>query len=252
MDDNPNTQIPMVDTSDAAAPTAEVPSEPFACPNCGQLLAPTCRVCVACRQPIDLAAIARKPDVAVRVTPEVAATVQRERVPFPWRLLFIVVGAGMFLGIASVAVWGEEKGPVVIQSLPVFAGIWVFFDAVRRRLPRPLRWGVGTMLLLAVFLPWYLARRSKPQATVVLEAELTPGVRALLIALLMFLLMGLVLAIMRGPQPKVEPTPPPKTHPNGNSTQVRLQLPKLPAGLGASASCSAAESIRRGRLTPAD
>ena len=45
--------------SKRALPTADFPSEPFPCPACGQMLGPSCRVCVACKQPLNPAEIKR-------------------------------------------------------------------------------------------------------------------------------------------------------------------------------------------------
>ena len=59
----------------------QFPAEPFPCPACGQLLAPSCRVCVACKHAIDPAEI-RKP----RVLPVVGEPARRQPEPvrFPW------------------------------------------------------------------------------------------------------------------------------------------------------------------------
>ena len=90
-----------------------------------------------------------------------------------------------------------------MRGAPTLAGIWVFFDALRRRIPRPLRWAVGTMLLLVVIFPWYLARRSKPQSPVpFVEAEVGPVTRFLLFALLIFFLASLIFYIVQGPAPR--------------------------------------------------
>ena len=193
---------------------AEFPNEPFPCPACGQLLAPTCRVCVACRKPIDFEAVARKPEKVLPAPPQPVTKVPPERVPYPWRILVVVMSAGMLVGLISVALLGNEKGPLVVQSLPVIAGVWVFFDALRRRIPRPLRWGIGTVLLLAVIFPWYLARRGKAQATVpFVEAEVGPVTRFLLFALLVFFLIGLIFRVVQGPSPRSNPRPRPKSGP---------------------------------------
>ena len=65
------------------APAAEpaFPTEPFACPYCGQMLGPGCRVCVACKAPIDPARINVPPPLVESVAVE-QAPVPLERVRF--------------------------------------------------------------------------------------------------------------------------------------------------------------------------
>ena len=232
MDDPVKSSDGKAETGESSASVAEFPSEPFPCPACGQMLAPTCRVCVACRTPIDFEAVgAQHPEVPPTVAPEPAHKPPPERVPYPWRLLVVVLSAGMLIGLASVALWGEDRGPIVVQGLPVLVGIWVFFDAIHRRIPRPLRWGIGTVLLLAVILPWYLARRSKPEATVpFVEAEAGPVTRFLLFALLIFFLISLVFRIVQGPQPHVQPAPAPKPQPTGENPRVTFRIDHLTSG----------------------
>lgn len=203
-------------STDRPAAVEEFPSEPFQCPACGQLLAPACRVCVSCRRPIDFGAVARPQNVVLPAGTAPSAEVPPETVRFPWRILVVVMSIGILLGLISIAIWGEEKGPLVIRVLPVIAGIWVFSDALRRRIPRPLRWALGTMLLLAVIFPWYLARRSKPQASVpFVEAEAGPVTRFLLFALLVFFLIGLIFYIVQGPEPDTKRPPAPKIQKTG-------------------------------------
>ena len=215
---------------DSAASVAEFPSEPFLCPACGQLLGPSCRVCVACKHPINPAEIALTPAVAVVAAHAPSTQAKREAVRYPWRILIAVMGIGMILGLISLALLGDEKGLLVIQAIPVFVGVWVFYDAYQRRLPRPFRWGIGTMMLLAIIFPWYLARRSKPEAVVpFVEAEVGPVTRILLIALLIFFLIGLVFNIVQGPQPGSTPTSTPKIEQNTSGSPSRITRLRPPA-----------------------
>jgi hypothetical protein len=227
MDELTNPPTSGTEVKDTSGSVATYPSEPFACPACGQLLAPNCRVCVACRQPIDFSAVGRQPVSVLPTYPAILDRPQVERVHFPWRILIVVMCVGMIVAQISLALWGEDKGLLVVQGLLILTGVWVFFDAVQRRIPRPLRWGLGTILLLAVVLPWYLARRNKPQATVAFE-EVGTGViiRFVLVALLVFFLIGLIINVVQGPQPVVEPAP--KFQPSGNSSHVRLRFPTQP------------------------
>jgi hypothetical protein len=220
MADAPKPEATVVDSP---AAVAEFPNEPFLCPACGQLLGPSCRVCVACKHPINPAEIARTPAVALAAAHAVTTQPRPEPVRYPWRILIAVMGIGMILGLISLALLGDQKGPLVIQAIPILAGLWVFFDAFRRRLPRPLRWGVGTMLLLAVVFPWYLARRSKPESPVpFVEAETGPVTRILLIALLVFFLIGLIFNIVQGPPPASKPASRPTIQENSGSSPSRI------------------------------
>jgi hypothetical protein len=86
-----------------------------------------------------------------------------------------------------------------VQTL---AGIWVFFDALWQRIPRPLRWGVGSMLLPIIVFPWYLARRRLPQSSCpFVEADVRPLTRFLLFALIVFFLLSVVFHVVQGPAP---------------------------------------------------
>jgi hypothetical protein len=144
-------------------------------------------------------------------------------VRYPWIIFLAVLGIGLILVQIFVAIWGEEKGPLVMQAVPVLVGLWVFFDALRQRVPRPLRWALGSMLLLIIIFPWYLARRNKPQSTVpFVEAEVGPVTRFLLIALLIFFLASLIFYIVQGPPPALAPTPTPNEHKSGGNSQVRI------------------------------
>jgi hypothetical protein len=112
---------------------------------------------------------------------------------------------------------------MAMQGAPILAGVWVFFDARGHGIPRPLRWALGTMLVLAFVFPWYLARRRKPQASVpFVEAEMGPVTRFLLIALMIFMLASLIFYFVHGPSPIVAPTPSVKEHRNDRNSQPRI------------------------------
>lgn len=112
------------------------------------------------------------------------------------------------------------------QSL---AGLWVLFDALQRRIARPMRWAVGSMLLPIVVFPWYLARRSKPKASVpFVEAEMGPVTRFLLLALLVFFLVSLIFYLVQGPPHALVPAPPAKEHKSSGNSQVTIN--NLPEG----------------------
>ena len=160
----------------------QLPAEPFPCPACGQLLAPSCRVCVACKHVIDSAEI-RKPTVL----PEVGEPARRETEPvrFSWRI-FLIVFAIWVVGASLVQRYMDPlKGQLALGGVQILCSFWVIYDALERRLPKPLRWGVGTLLLWPIIFPWYLARRKQPgQPCPFIEAPVSPMKRAALFILL--------------------------------------------------------------------
>jgi hypothetical protein len=163
-------------------PDEQLPAEPFPCPACGQLLAPSCRVCVACKHAIDSAEI-RKP----KVLPAVDEPVRREPEPvrFSWRI-FLIVFAIWVVGASLVQRYMNPlKGQLVLGGVQILCSFWVFYDALEKRLPRPLRWGMGTLLLWPIIFPWYLARRKAPrQPCPFVEAQVSPITGAILLILL--------------------------------------------------------------------
>jgi hypothetical protein len=193
---------PSAEALDISRPDAEFPTEPFPCPACGQMLAPSCRVCVACRHTIDPAELARPPAPVAPLAPARVEEAKPAPVRFPWRLFFAVLVISFFLAQIFLELWGVQKAQLAMGGVQTLAGIWVFFDALRQRLPRPLRWGIGSMLLPVIVFPWYLARRRLPQSPCpFVEAEVRPLTRFLLFALIAFFLLSLILYFVHGPAP---------------------------------------------------
>jgi hypothetical protein len=160
----------------------QFPAEPFPCPACGQLLAPSCRVCVACQHSIDPAEI-RKP----AVLPAIETSAQREVEPvrFSWRI-FLIVFALWVVGATLVQRFMPPlRAQFLLGSVQILCSLWVLFDALQKRLPKPARWGMGTLLLWPIIFPWYLARRSRPsQPCPFIEARVRPATVAVLFILL--------------------------------------------------------------------
>jgi hypothetical protein len=178
---------------------ADFPSEPFACPACGQMLGPTCRVCAACKQPVDPAQIGR-PEAVAGWTEPAAIPPHLERVPFPWVILLLVFVIWFFTASVALRLLGPVNSQFAMGGLVVLSSIWVLYDARHRDVPKPLRWGMGCLLLWIVFFPWYLARRRTPEASCpFVEAERGPLLRTLLITLLVFFLLSIVLVVLKGP-----------------------------------------------------
>jgi hypothetical protein len=161
----------------------QFPSEPFPCPACGQLLAPSCRVCVACKHAIDPAEIGKP-----RVLPVAGEPARREPEPvvrFPWRI-FLIVFAIWVVGASLVQRYMDPlKGQLALGGVQILCSFWVLYDALQKRLPSPLRWGMGTLLLWPIIFPWYLARRKQPrQPCPFVEARVSPKTLAALFILL--------------------------------------------------------------------
>lgn len=223
MDEKTYQRTSDAEAADSAASVAEFPSEPFPCPACGQLLAPSCRVCVACRHTIDPAEIARPQELALPAALAPSAEPRPEPVRYPWRIFFAVLGISFGLALISQGFLGEERAKLAMGGVQTLAGVWVFFDALRQRIPRPLRWAVGSMVLPVIIFPWYLARRSKPQSSVpFVEAQVGPVTRFVLFAVLIFFLVSLIFYIVQGPPPALAPTPPVRDHKNDTNSQPRI------------------------------
>jgi hypothetical protein len=195
--DNPRSERVESETSTAESP---FPSEPFACPSCGQMLGPECRVCVACKKPIDPAEI-KTPAAGVELPVVELPRMPLERVRFPWGLFSILLLARFVVAATMNEFLGLTRTFLILGTLEIFCGAWVFYDALRRAVPKPLRWGLGSALLWVVFFPWYLARRKTPRAICpFMEAEAGPVARVLLVALMVFFLLSILMGIFKGPQ----------------------------------------------------
>ena len=135
------------------------PTEPFPCPACGQLLSPSCRVCVACHHAIDPAEI-RKPGALPAV--EIPPPKQLEAVRFSWRTFLIVFAISVAGESLLQRFMSPMKDQLVMGGVQILCSIWVLYDASQKRLPKPQRWALGTLLLWIVIFPWYLERRRRP------------------------------------------------------------------------------------------
>jgi hypothetical protein len=188
--------------SDTSHSGREFPSQPFACPACGQLLGPAVRVCVACKQPINPAEI-NQPVPAVAAPGAGVAVPSVARVPFPGQLFLILLAARLLAAFVVVKHWSPPRAALALGGLDIVSAAWVFHDARERGVPKPLRWGLGSLLLWTFIFPWYLVRRRAPQASCpFVEAEVGPVTRALLFVLVLLLLLGIVAAVLQGPSGK--------------------------------------------------
>jgi energy-converting hydrogenase Eha subunit A len=205
----------MVDGDEGPSPEHERPGvtdpspdcarsdEPFPCPHCGQMLAPTCRVCVACKEPVDVTQLKRSAAPPVETTAVQPPVPPPEPARFSWSIFFFVLIAWLGAAVVTQQLLGAVKSQWVLGSVVLLSSVWVFYDAEQKRVPKPLRWGLGSLLLWILVFPWYLARRTKPQAPCpFIEREAGPVTRALLFALVLFFLLSIVVMIFVGPSPK--------------------------------------------------
>src|SRR6516164_4729191 len=148
--------------SSSSVAAAGLLSEPFPCPACGQMLGPSCRVCVACKRPINPAEIKRL-ELPVGGTFEPRTpTVQPSSWQFSWRIFFIVLVFTVLLAEAAERFLGPVRSALLADSAVLLTSAWVYYDAHNKRVPKPLRWGLGSLLLWIVVFPWYVVRRRNP------------------------------------------------------------------------------------------
>ncbi len=125
------------------------------------------------------------------------------RVRFPWQLFFVLLVVRLLAAIVAQRHWGLIKAELALGSVEILTAVWVFYDAHEKRVPKPLRWGLGSLLLWIVVFPWYLARRRNPGAPCpFIEAEVSPFFRVLLFVLLVFILLSAAFAVMKTLLPK--------------------------------------------------
>ncbi len=208
MKEDTDQPAPNAVTPDSSVQVAEPPTEPFACPACGQMLAPSCRVCVACKRVIDPAEIARAQFLQAAPAPVESVRPKLPPVRFSWPFFFLVFGVSCFLVVILQGLWTDQQRVLLVMGgLQTLAGVWVFFDALHHGVPKPLRWSIGSMLLPLVIFPWYLSRRRTPQAPVPF-LEGGPVIRLVILALLLFFLANLIFYFVQGPPPATNPAKP--------------------------------------------
>lgn len=182
-------------------PAADFPNEPFACPNCGQMLAPSVRTCPSCRQAIDPNEIAR-PQVVIPIAEQViplSPVATKQHAQFSWGIFFATLGIWFVAAFAAEALLGYEKSQFVLFGLVVLTSAWVLQDARKKNIPKPFRWSIGSLLLWILIFPWYLARRRTPKAACPMIEGEGRHVRTLLIVLLVFFLLMSLLLLLKGP-----------------------------------------------------
>jgi hypothetical protein len=204
----PESTQPKTEHPDAPAPdnvsAGALPDEPFACPNCGQLLGPAVRVCVSCGQPVDFSKVHRGAPATEMVRPEftpAAPPPAVEPVRFSWSIFAAVLVAWLAAAVVGERFLTPVHEQYLLLGIVCVTSSWVLYDARSRNVPHPFRWSIASVLLWIVFFPWYLARRSRPNAPCTLMDQ-APGrlLRWLIPIFVFFILFSLIVALLHGPK----------------------------------------------------
>jgi len=214
-------------------PTATFPDEPFSCPNCGQLLAASCRVCPSCKQEVNPSEIIR-PDVNVIIAEQVVPLPAKEQARFSWGIFFAALGIWLVVTAVAETLLGPVISQVVLFSLVALSSVWVYRDAREKNIPTPIRWSLGSLFLWIIIFPWYLARRRTPKAPCpFIEGEGGRVAHTLLVILLVFFLLSALMLLLKGPKKPSSGGKTPDTHgataPGGKiaalTNSMAVQLP---------------------------
>ena len=184
---------------ESSEPVATLPAEPFACPECGQMLGASCQVCVACKKPVDLTRIASIPPAARAEALEVPRAGPLEPARFSWGIFFTVFFAYLFLASLSQTLMGFKGSTYTMGGFVLATSLWVFVDARQKAIPKPVGWAIACLLLWLVFFPWYVSRRRTPDAPCpMIESESGPVARVIILFLILMTLVGAVMMISSG------------------------------------------------------
>ncbi len=189
--------------SELQVTAAPFPAEPFPCPECGQMLAASCRVCVACKAPVDFARIGQSVAAPPQGAPEAFAMRAVEPARFSWRIFLVVLSAYLFAAVLTTGLLGNVGSTYAMAGCVLFSSLWVFIDARTKGVPKPMGWAIGCLLMWIVIFPWYLARRRTPLAPCpTIEGEAGPIARAIFYFLMVFILVGALMVALDDPAPK--------------------------------------------------
>ena len=206
---SPASDAPEAEIPRAQAVEAAFPAEPFACPNCGQMLGPGVRVCAACRQAIDPTQIRA---VTAPVFPGASFIPRTQpQVRFPWGVFLVFLVLGSVMTSEGVTALGFSKAVLVFLAIQVMSSIWVFYDAHQKGIPKPLYWGIGSLFFWLPIFSWYLVRRRQPRAACpLIESGPWQFLRTLVLifAATMFLTILLSLLLGAGRVPPKAPAGP--------------------------------------------
>ncbi len=201
MDNSEEEELSMVGSPNPAETPPDVgfPNEPFACPHCGQLLAPSVRICASCKQPIDPSQIAR-PVISIPIAEQIIALPQKEQARFSWSIFLGVLCTWFLVAVAFQRLLGYGKSQFALGGVVIISSAWILYDAHKKGIPKGLRWSLGSLFLWILIFPWYLARRRTPEASCpFIEGESGRTARTLLFILFVIFLVGAVMMVIKGP-----------------------------------------------------
>lgn len=169
------------------------------------MLAASCRVCVACKAPVDYSLIGRREEVGPSISINAAASVAPEPARFSWGIFFAVLLIYFSLASLCQAWVGIRTSYYVMGGFVLATSVWVFMDAREKGLPRPAGWALGCVLLWIVIFPWYISRRRTPDAPCpIMEGEAGPVTRAIILFLVIVTIAGVVMMFVTGDFPLQE------------------------------------------------
>lgn len=236
---NDETQVEQIasanDASDLPSPAVQpadsrFPAEPFACPNCGQMLGPGVRVCAACRRPIDPSQIKLVPAASASQAAPFVPRAQAQ-VRFPWGVFVVFLVLGSVMTSEGMTALGFLKALLVFLAIQVLSSVWVFYDANQKGIPKPLYWGIGSLFFWLPIFSWYLVRRRQPQAACpLIEAGPWRFLNTLLLIFAVSIFLTLLVRLLLGPGPsqKSQPSSPAADH-GGSIALVRPSPTRRPS-----------------------
>jgi hypothetical protein len=163
------------------------------------MLAATCRVCVACKKPVDLARIGTILPAAHAEVLEAPRALPLEPARFSWGIFFTVLFAYLFLASLSQSLMGFKGSTYTMGGFVLATSLWVFVDARERGIRKPAGWAIACLLLWLIFFPWYVSRRRTPEAPCpIIESESGPVARVIILLLILMTLAGAVMMMLSG------------------------------------------------------
>ncbi|MBI4164410.1 MAG: hypothetical protein HY508_01605 [Acidobacteria bacterium] len=188
--------------SEPAETAKPIPTEPFPCPECGQMLSASCRVCVACKVPVDYARVNLQEKVTLSELPDRLPAQAVVPARFSWGIFFVVFLIYFLMASLSQATLGFRGSTYTMGGFVLASSLWVFRDARAKGIPKPGGWALACVLLWMVFFPWYLSRRRTPyRPCPVIEAESGPIARAIILFLILLTIFGAVMMVLSGDFP---------------------------------------------------
>jgi hypothetical protein len=194
------TQKPDLNMTDEKQSQSAELRDPFACPHCGQMLAPTCRVCVACGERIEPAEIimSRRALDGLPGTEDQRPASQLTQ--FSWLFFFANLAGAMVVISVAIRLVGVDTSKLAFVGFTLVCAGWVFYDARAKGIAQSWRWSIMTVFFWIVFFPWYLSRRRTPRIPCsVIEKPTSVFFRVLFWSVVILLFLGFIAAVVKSP-----------------------------------------------------